>query len=350
MELGMSPFIRRTFLVLGIIGAIATASRASKAQDFTDTPPLSPPGRLVDIGGWRLHLNCTGAIRPGQPTVILESGIGDFSVEWSLVQTGVAAFARVCSYDRAGDGWSDIGPSPRTLHQIVYELHTLLERAGERPPYLLVGHSYGGWLTQLYQSSYPAEVAGLVLVEPGVDDPARMMADGRVVKSSSLATGRAVPAIKTSGPLRLQDIPAQAQAQIGAGLADARQHANDPPRDKLPPDAQRMRAWALGRVGHVLAAVNPFEHEELAALRTRDHTTQTSLDSLPLIVIARGRPDETGPGAAAEEQQHRDDLAIIAARSRRGRVIVAVNSDHHVQLEEPEVVVHAIREVALLRK
>jgi pimeloyl-ACP methyl ester carboxylesterase len=190
----------------------------------------------------------------------------------------------------------------------------------------------------------------MVLVEPGVDDPARMMADGRVVKSSSLATSRAVPAIKTSGPLRLQDIRPQVQAQIGAGLPDARQHANDPPRDKLPADAQRMRAWALGRVGHVLAAVNPFENEELAALRTRDHTELNSLDSLPLIVIARGRPEETGPDAAALEQQHKDDLAVIAARSRRGRMIIAVNSSHHVQLEEPEVVVRAIKEVTSLAR
>jgi pimeloyl-ACP methyl ester carboxylesterase len=290
-------------------------------------------------------------MHPGQLTVILEAGIGDFSVEWALVQPTVAAFARVCSYDRAGDGWSDIGPSPRTLHQIVYELHTLLERAGERPPYLLVGHSYGGWLAQLYQSSYPAEVTGLVLVEPGVDDPARMMADGRVVKSSSLATGRAVPAIKTSGPLRLQDIPPQAHAQISAGLADARQHANDPPRDKLPTESQRMRAWALGREGHVLAAVNPFDNDELAALRKRDQKELHSLDSLPLIVIARGRPEETGPDANAVEQQHREDLAAIAARSRRGRIVIAASSGHHVQLEEPDVVVRAIRDVtSLVRK
>ena len=74
----------------------------------------------MDIGGWRLHLNCAGASSASQPTVILEAGIGDFSVEWSLVQPGVAKFARVCTYDRGGDGWSDLGPHPRTMHQIVY--------------------------------------------------------------------------------------------------------------------------------------------------------------------------------------------------------------------------------------
>jgi pimeloyl-ACP methyl ester carboxylesterase len=341
---------RRTGLALGLLVGSAIFSRAVGAQAATDAPPFPAPGKLVDVGGWRLHLNCTGAARPAQPTVILEAGLGDFSVEWSLVQPGVSAFARVCSYDRAGDGWSDIGPYPRTLHQIVHELHRLLDRSGERPPYLIVGHSYGGWLAQLYQSSYPADVVGLVLVEPGADDPKRMTPDGRVVRSSSLATGSAVPAVKDSGPLRLEDIPPQALAQIRAGLANAQQHANDPPRNKLPAEAQRMRTWALGREGHVLAAVNPVENEELAALRRRSPEELRSLDSLPLIVITRGQPDETGPDAAALEREHKQELAAIATRSRRGEAIVAVKSGHHVQLDEPELVISAIRRVITLAR
>jgi hypothetical protein len=105
-----------------------------EAQSPSAQPPFPPPGKLVDIGGWRLHLNCTGEARASQPTVILEAGVGDFSVEWSMVQPGVAKFARVCSYDRAGDGWSDLGPHPRTLRQIVYELHTLLDKGAVKPP------------------------------------------------------------------------------------------------------------------------------------------------------------------------------------------------------------------------
>src|SRR5207249_611819 len=130
------------------------------ARAQNDAPPFPPPGRLIDVGGWRLHLNCTGEQRPARPTVILEAGMGDFSVEWSLVQPSVATFARVCSYDRAGDGWSDFGPHPRTMRQIAYELHTLLANAGEHAPLVLVGHSYGGWLVRLYQSMYPADIAG----------------------------------------------------------------------------------------------------------------------------------------------------------------------------------------------
>src|SRR5262245_43652329 len=184
---------------------VAPQAGANSAQSETTQPPFPPPGRLVDIGGWRLHLNCTGEARASQPTVILEAGIGDFSVEWGLVQPGVAQFARVCSYDRAGDGWSDLGPHPRTMPQIVYELHTLVDKAGVKPPLVLVGHSYGGWLVRLYASTYPADVAGMVLVEAGADNPWRMLPDGKLVRSSELAKGQAIPAVKVSNPLRISD-------------------------------------------------------------------------------------------------------------------------------------------------
>ena len=113
------PCVTATLLL-----AAAIFVKRPAAQGPSLRPPFPPPGRLVDIGGWRLHINCTGEPAPGQPTVILEAGLGDFSVEWSLVQPRVARFARVCSYDRGGDGWSDLGPDPRTLHQIVGELRT----------------------------------------------------------------------------------------------------------------------------------------------------------------------------------------------------------------------------------
>ena len=334
----------RCAILVWAITCVASAVRAD-AQDTTDTPPYAAPGKLVDVGGWRLHLNCTGEVRPGQPTVILEAGVGDFSVEWSLVQPRVAEFTRVCSYDRAGDGWSDLGPHPRTHRQIVYELHTLLSRAGEPPPFVLVGHSYGGWLVRLYQSTYPAEVAGMVLVDAGEDDPLRMMPNGEVVRSSSLPANQSIPPVKTAGPLRIDDIPPAALTQIRAGLADARRHANDAPRNKLPIDAQRMRTWALGRVGHVVAAVNPAELEELAALRAQRASTSNPLGDLPLIVITRGIPEETGPDATTREREHANAHAAVAALSRHGKQIVAEHSGHHVQLDEPQVVVSSIREV-----
>ena len=327
-----------------VSAGIALAVGSARGQT-SDGPPFPPPGRLVDVGGWRLHLNCTGEAKPNQPRVILESGVGDFSVEWGLVQPGVSRFARVCSYDRGGDGWSELGPHPRTFHQIVYELHTLLERAGEKPPFALVGHSYGGWLVRLYQNTYPSDVAGMVLVEAGADDPLRMMPDGKVVHASELATGRPIPPVKPSGPLRESDIPPAALTQMRAGLAEASARANEPPRDKLPADARRMRTWTLGQVKHVAAAVNPVEVDELAQLRAERMKTEKPLGDLPLVVITRGKSEQEGPDSRATEAEHRKDHAMIAGLSRRGKLIVAERSGHHVQLDEPELVIQSIRDV-----
>jgi pimeloyl-ACP methyl ester carboxylesterase len=314
------------------------------AQAPTD-PPLSPPGRLLDVGGWRLHLNCIGESKEGQPTVILEPGIGDFSVEWSLVQPRVASVARVCSYDRAGDGRSDLGPYPRTLHQIVYELHTLLEKANVRPPYVLVGHSYGGWLVQQYASDYRTQVAGIILVEPGESDPLRLTADGSAKRSSQLPASRAIPPIKKDTPLRESDVPPVALRQMKAAAVEASRDANPDERKKLPVEAQQMRTWALGRWQHQAAASNPFELEELAALRADHARAMHPLGDMPLIVLTRGRAEEEGAEAQKREEEHRNDHTALAALSTRGKLVIAERSGHHVQLDQPELVAQAVTEV-----
>ncbi|HYN10761.1 MAG TPA: alpha/beta hydrolase [Vicinamibacterales bacterium] len=341
----MNPVLARFAANFRIAAAFVSAAVVANTQGVSDLPPYQPPGRLVDVGGWRLHLNCTGQARATQPTVILEAGIGDFSVEWSLVQPGVSSFARVCSYDRAGDGWSELGPHPRTFRQIVYELHTLLERAGERPPYVLVGHSYGAWLVRQYQSTYPSEVSGMVLVEGGADNPWRMMGDGKLVRSADLATTKPIPAVQTSSPLRVSDIPAPALQQMRAGLAEASRNANQPPRDKLPVEAQRMRTWALGQLGHVAAAVNPFEHEELAMLRADRVKGEHPLGDMPLAVMTRGVSEEKGPDGREFQEERQKEHSVVASLSRRGKQVMAVKSGHHVQLDEPGLVVATIQQV-----
>ena len=118
-------------------------------------------GELVDVGDYSLHLYCTG--EGGAPTVVMDSGLGGTVLDWQLVQPEVAQFARVCTYDRAGMGWSERGGQPRTSQQFVEELHALLSNAGVEGPYVLIGHSLGGVNMQLFASHYPDEVAGMVL-------------------------------------------------------------------------------------------------------------------------------------------------------------------------------------------
>src|SRR5688572_15388488 len=126
-----------------------------------------PPGRLVDAGGYRLHLHCVGA---GSPAVVFESGFGMSSNAWALVQPVVARLTSACSYDRPGYGWSDKPPDPRTGGRAAEDLHRALANAGIRRPYLLVGHSMGGGQVRLFASRYPTDVAGLVIVASGHED------------------------------------------------------------------------------------------------------------------------------------------------------------------------------------
>lgn len=122
------------------------------------TSEPTPLGKLVNLGGHRLHVNCSGK---GSPTVVVENGLGDFSFDWILVQSRVSRFSRICTYDRAGYAWSDPGPKPRTFAQINLELRDALSKLGEPGPFVLVGHSYGGQLC----AAYPHDVAGMVLVD-----------------------------------------------------------------------------------------------------------------------------------------------------------------------------------------
>ncbi len=124
-------------------------------------------GQIVDAGGTRMHINCTGT---GSPSIILEAGFPGSSLDWSLVQPMVAPFSRVCSYDRAGFGWSDMGKAPRSSTQIAEDLQTLLSTAAVPAPYILVGHSMGGLYVRAFARKFPDSVAGIVLVDATHED------------------------------------------------------------------------------------------------------------------------------------------------------------------------------------
>ena len=310
-------------------------------------PPLSPPGKMVDIGGWRLHLNCTGQASPSQPTVILEAGAGSFSVDWSLVQHEASRFARVCSYDRAGLGWSELGPHPRTMRQIVWELHTLLNRSGIQPPYVFVGHSYGGILSRLYSLTYPSDVRGMILVDSGYERGVRVFQNGGLVRLVDTATGKTVPGVRTSNPLHQSDLSPAVVKQIETAARQMAPHAVESPYNKLPDEAQRMRTWSFAQIKHWASNDNPYEAEELSALleiQKREHP----LGDIPLLLLTRGMTEEKGPQAKEVEEEHLNNQKALLNLSSNSKQIIAHHSDHEIMIYEPDVVLAAIRDVLVM--
>lgn len=309
-----------------------------------DEPPA--PGQLVDVGGWRMHIHCTGESRPGGPTVILIAGSSGLSIDWVFVQTQVAKFARVCSYDRSGSAWSDLGPYPHTLAQKVFELHRLLQKSGESTPLVLVGHSYGGRLARLYASTHPADVKGMVLVDAGHED-SLMFINGKLVREWELATGEPVPPPKASDPLRVEHLPPDLRKQLEAAAAQSRNQRVGAPFNKLPPNLQRARAWATAQVKWSAANNSRFNGDEVLALSKARAATPHPLGEMPLVVLTRAIPIEADAERGVEREQERlRHQADLASLSRRGRQRVAsARTGHHIHLEEPEIVVEAVREV-----
>jgi pimeloyl-ACP methyl ester carboxylesterase len=173
MNITLSRLWRWTKRVIaGMVGLVLVLLLAGVVFQFVmtriDARRYPAPGEMVDAGGNRLHLYCTG--EPGAPTVVMDSGLGGTVLDWQLVQPELAKSTRVCTYDRSGMGWSEAGAQPRTSEQIAGELHILLGNAEVRRPYVLVGHSFGGTNMQVYASQYPGEVAGMVLVDSALED------------------------------------------------------------------------------------------------------------------------------------------------------------------------------------
>ena len=299
------------------------------------------PGRFVDVGTHRLHVCCVGE---GTPCVVFDSALAGSVLSWVLVQPKVAAFARTCSYDRAGLGWSEAGPMPRTLARSVDELHRLLSLADVRPPLILVGHSYGGLVMQLYATRYPADVAGMVLVDSAhakdwahvsdrelerLETGIRLCRRGASV--ARLGIGRLVASLVGHGAV------AVARLLVGAisGGALSRQHEKIlAPIFRLPPHLRPLlkRMWVRAEFFDALGsqmAMLQSDATELLAGAPRDY------GDLPLIVLSA-----TNAAPSRIEDQER-----LAACSTRGRHIVAADSGHWIPLDEPDLVVRAIREV-----
>src|SRR5215218_140018 len=219
---GLGSWVRRGLvwmiaglLTLAVIGAIYQA-----IATVIDQRTYPPPGDLVDVGDHSLHINCVGE---GSPTVILEAANLGMSAHWVRVQQQLAQTTRVCSYDRAGMGWSERGPEPRDARQVSGELHTLLKGAGTERPYVLVGHSYGGLYARMYAARYPSQVAGVALVDSSHPEQFTRSEEGRAMYENTRRMGAFMPWLTRFGVSRLTnsypahpDLPAQQRAQIAA--------------------------------------------------------------------------------------------------------------------------------------
>jgi pimeloyl-ACP methyl ester carboxylesterase len=306
--------------------------------------PLSPPGRLIDVGGFRLHVHSTGS---GTPTVILEAALGGSAVSWSLVQPEVARFARVCSYDRAGFGWSDPGPLPRTAGRIADELRVLLRRAGIDPPFVVVGHSFAGLVMRVFATRYRADTAGLLFVDPAHPEdwvtPAlkeqikidRGLALCRVgALAARLRIARvvaAIPGVGASGLARM------ALALMRRGRLSREDAGILAPVWKLPPDARRQLGWFWSRRQFFEALGSQLESMRTSSAEAIEASAE-GFGDLPLITIS-----STDPGDHRLRQQE-----ALARLSTRGRHRVASNTGHWIPLEQPQVVVDALRDLMVM--
>jgi pimeloyl-ACP methyl ester carboxylesterase len=322
------------------IALLLLCAAFSEAQATNTAPPV-PQGRLVDLGGYRLHLYCTGK---GNKTVVFLNGAGDFSFDWYFVQTKVAQFARACSYDRGGEAWSDLGPKPHTGLQEAHDLGRLLKRAGEKGPYFLVGQSAGGTIARFFQQEYPKLVAGIVFVDAAHED-GRLFINGKLVRLRDLSKDRPIPRVRDS--IAASDkLTEDDKTQIRTMVQKYDMKGGiDPPFDKLPPDIQNLRVWALNQLTHFAAMEDDYGPEESALIYQKRHQALHPLGALHVIVLSRSR-NEYGKAVAEQmTKEHEEQQADLTLLSELSKQCVVPNSGHHIQLDQPDAVSSAIAEL-----
>jgi pimeloyl-ACP methyl ester carboxylesterase len=284
-------------------------------------------GRLVEVDGHQLHLDCSGS---GAPTVVLDAGLGDSAVTWALVQPEVAAFTRVCSYDRPGLGWSAEADVPRDSEHVARQLHELLSNAGIAGPYIIVGHSFGGLNQLVFKSLYPDDVVGMVLVDSSHPDQLE-----RIPASYSPEAYEASVRYRVLG----------ASFALGRLLGWCRDDYTFPgvsqAWQKIAPEAIALDCRA--------AAFRASLAEGLAFRRsTQEARSTTTLGSMPLVVLSHdptvgsGFPPDRDVQLELAWNQMQEELRGLSSNSRR---VIATGSRHYVECYRAELVIAAIREV-----
>jgi pimeloyl-ACP methyl ester carboxylesterase len=309
----------RNMLVVTIALLAITAAAGAIYQVIgseRDRRAYPMPGELVDVGGYRMHIYCIGQ---GSPAVILDSGLGDSYLTWEKVQPQIAQFTRVCSYDRAGLGYSDSSRRSRTSHDMAEELHTLLRRAGVPTPYLLVGHSMAGYNVRLYHSLYPNEVVGMVLVD--ASHPEQQKRFPPALGDLDKSWVREEEFLEFTMPFGVPRLLGFCGSKASVRSVDCTFHS----------------------VREGVSELKEFSISAAQAAKT------DSLGNLPLAVLSHD-PDMPQPDLPEDLvepvnqawQQMQEELARL---STRGTHEIAKHSGHYIQLDRPELVVDAVHRV-----
>jgi pimeloyl-ACP methyl ester carboxylesterase len=299
-----------------------------------------PPGRLVDLGTHRLHLLESGS---GGPTILLEAGLMSTVLSWSELQHALAGSFRVVTYDRAGMGWSDLGPMPRTADRIVEELHSLLKQASISPPYVLVGHSFGGLTMPLFAARFPDEVTGVVLVDPVAPAEWNPPSEhdlkltrigarvcGRAALLARFGVTRFVAFLLTTG---VKNFAAHLVRLISRGSPAESGTVSSPWFSALPANERALASvfWVQRKFALTIAS----QLENLPASAASVGQFANFSDKPVVILSARTAPEH-------RRQEH----AAMAARLPQGEHVLAGNSNHWIMQEDPDLVIRAIEKVA----
>jgi len=335
-------------LLLGALFATTTSGQGPANRGVPADLVYGHPGQLVDAGGFRLNLVCMGS---GSPTVVFDSGWGDWAPAWSKVQPEIAKWTSTCSYDRAGTGFSDPGPMPRSSVNIARELHTALHHAGIGGPYILVGSAFGGDNVRTFADLYMDEVAGMVLDDADPDDlePKEMQEEAHRAHASIPSDLRDCRnLIAEHKPLpKVSPAPGQlpqtcAQQFFFRGLPEAEW-------------SPELNAKVLAIAETKLAMYDAFasEMEQTAADEIYLQQHRRSFGSRPIRVLTSGnhgvgsleskRPDT--PKHIKYEQETTAAQARWLELSSNAKQIFTHNSSEYIQFDEPETLVNAVREV-----
>lgn len=304
-------------IAFSIIGLALVGYIYESVAEAADAQAYPPPGQLVDVGGYRLHINCAGS---GSPTVIIEAGWEDWSTSWAAyVQPEVAKTTRICTYDRAGMGWSEVGPLPRDAAQNAKELHILLQNANIPGPYVMVGHSLGGLVVRVFAREYSSDVVGIVLIDS--------MNPKQISQS---------PTVQSQSESRSQPFSFKAMlARFGVARLLVKLPAIAP---SLGPNQEAYYPLYIRPQSFQTTANEgqgmPAAGEQAAAVK--------SFGDLPLIVLTARQ--NTMPSW----QDWQSELLQLSSNSQH---LFAENSGHTIQVDEPDAAVAAIlKMVELVRQ